>query len=242
MTLGAFGNLRPLIQYGARVLVPILQARAHLQHRAGVRSQPTSSIAPKLAKLASIISSALSLWGLIALERAPPPTPRLLTIEWIQGWSMSTSSPLQQLSFLRTTRHVTINDGALAHLREDRAFLVKRQHALDKLSTRGKLRPQEHAELAHRWDAWYNELTVNLGYLPAAIHWFGFAAAILSFRSGRKTTTFPLPPPPVEPSEDVLPSYASQSALVELSGRALESVDEKCWPDWKPLACRTHYN
>ena len=46
------------------MLFPILKARACLQHRACVRSQPTSSIAPKLAKLASTIGSARSLWGL----------------------------------------------------------------------------------------------------------------------------------------------------------------------------------
>ncbi len=141
---------------------------------------------------------------LIALERAPPPTRRLLTIERTQGWSMLAFFPLQQLSLLRTNdlvpaalplpttpsgkaRRVTINDGAvslwstrlwmtyvvlqLAHLREDRALLVKRQRALEKLSAREKLQPQERAELARRWDAWYNELAVNLSYLPMTIHW-----------------------------------------------------------------------
>jgi len=275
LTLGAFGNLRPsetlnhlirylstwsgsdklfmLIQYGAKVLIPILQARARLQHRAGVRSQPTSSIAPKLAKLASTIGSARSLWGLwgvlpiiqwlIALERAPPPTRRLHTIERTQGWSMLAFYPLQQLSFLHTNdlvpaalpRRIIINDRAvslwstrfwmayvvlqLAHLREDRALLVKRQRALEKLSSREKLQPQERAELARRWDAWYNELVVNLSYLPMTIHWsfekglfgndiwvsvFGLAAAIVSFRSGWKATALSPPPPPAEPSEDAL--------------------------------------
>ncbi|KAH8990222.1 hypothetical protein EDB92DRAFT_2114994 [Lactarius akahatsu] len=290
--LGAFGNLRSsetlnhliwylstwsgsdklfmLIQYGAKVLIPILEARARLQHYAGMRSHPTSSIAPKLAKLATTICSARSLWGLwgmlpiiqwlIALERAPPPTRCLLTIERTQGWSMLSFFPLQQLSFLRTNdlvsaalhlptpsggrpRRVAIHDGAvslwstrlwmtyvvlqLAHLREDRALLVKRQRALEKLSVREKLQPQERAELARRWDAWYNELAVNLSYLPMTIHgsalsspaflslekglfgnniWislFGFAAAIASFRSGWKATALPPPPlPPAEPSED----------------------------------------
>ncbi|KAH9167835.1 hypothetical protein EDB89DRAFT_1995071 [Lactarius sanguifluus] len=292
MTLGAFGNLRPsetlnhlirylstwsgsdklfmLIQYGAKLLIPILEARARLQHRAGVRSQPTSSIAPKLAKLASTIDSARSLWGLwgmlpiiqwlIALERAPPPTRRLLTIERTQGWSMLAFFPLQQLSFLRTNdlvppalhlptpsggkpRRVAIHDGAvslwstrlwmtyvvlqLAHLREDRALLVKRQRALEKLSAREKLQPQERAELVRRWDAWYNELAVNLSYLPMTIHWslekglfrndiwvslFGFAAAITSFRSGWKATALSPPPPLAEPSEDA--PEVSEIALV----------------------------
>src|SRR6266702_983885 len=140
---------------------------------------------------------------LIALERAPPPIRRLLTIERTQGWSMLAFFPLQQLSFLCTNdlvppalplptpsgkpRRVTINDGVvslwsthllmayivlqLAHLCEDRALLVKQQRALEKLSACEKLQPQERAELARRWDAWYNELAVNLSYLPMTIHW-----------------------------------------------------------------------
>lgn len=208
-----------LIQYGAKVLIPILHARARLQHRAGMRTQPTSSIAPKLAKLAGTIGSARSLWGLwgtcafylshppyfltmpnpgvlpiiqwlIALERAPPPTRRLHTIERTQGWSMLVFYPLQQLSFLRTHNLAPVperrvGDRAvalwstrfwmayvvlqLAHLREDRVLLVLRQRAL--LGPREKVQPQERAELARRWDAWYNELAVNLSYLPMTIHW-----------------------------------------------------------------------
>ncbi|SRR6266702_1193102 len=154
---------------------------------------------------------------LISLERAPPPTRRLLTIERTQGWSMLAFFPLQQLSFLRTNdlvpaalplptpsgkpRHVTINDGAvslwstrfwmayvvlqLAHLREDRALLVKRQRALEKLSAREKLQPQERAELARRWDAWYNELAVNLSYLPMTIHWSALSLFSVSVGSHR---------------------------------------------------------
>jgi hypothetical protein len=56
----------------------------------------------------------------------------------------------------------------LAHLREDRALLRKRQRALNRLNPSEK----ERAELASRWDAWYNELAVNLSYLPMTIHWY----------------------------------------------------------------------
>jgi len=273
MTLGAFGNLPPsetlnhlirylstwsgsdklfmLVQYAAKVLIPILQARARLQHRAGIRSQPTSSIAPKLAKLASTIGSARALWGLwgilpiiqwmISLERAPPPTRRLLTIERTQGWSMLAFYPLQHLSFLRTNDLIVprVDDRAvslwstrfwmayvvlqLAHLREDRALLVKRQRALDKLNSREKLQPQERVELGRRWDAWYNELAVNLSFLPMTVHWslekglfkndiwvslFGLAAAIGSFRSGWKATAL-LPPPPPPPLTELSEGDAS---------------------------------
>jgi len=58
--------------------------------------------------------------------------------------------------------------------------LLVKQRALDKLSTREKLQPEERAELVRRWDAWYNELVVNLSYLPMTIHW---SAASLSFLS-----------------------------------------------------------
>ena len=217
-------------------MIPILEARARLQHRAGLRNDPTSSITPRLTKLASIIGDARTLWGLwgtcflptllrlktvvevfctigmlpiiqwlISLERAPPPTRRLLTIERTQGWSMLAFYPLQHLSYFRKhdiiptslplpavppsqlsgkPRRATINVAAvaqwssrlwatyvvlqLAHLREDRALLIKKQRALRHMSSVGK----ERAELALRWDRWYNELAVNLSFLPMTIHWY----------------------------------------------------------------------
>ncbi|KAI0255160.1 hypothetical protein BJV78DRAFT_1119946 [Lactifluus subvellereus] len=296
LTLGVFGSLRPsetldhlirylstwngsdklfmLIQYAAKVMVPILQARARLQHRVGLRNEPTSSLAPNLAKLASIISDARTLWGiwgilpiiqwLISLERSPPPTRRLLTIERTQGWSMLAFYPLQHFSYLRThelipaalplpslsgkPRRVAINDPAvslwstrlwaayvvlqLAHLREDRALLLKRQRALNRLSPREKLQPEERAELARRWDSLYNELAVNLSYLPMTIHWslekglfkndawvslFGLAAAIASFRSGWKATVLPPSPPPAEPSSLLEPEAEGSSTVSDNS-------------------------
>lgn len=100
--------------------------------------------------------------------------------------------PLQHLSFLRTndlipTTTSTLTDRTLslwstrfwmayvvlqlAHLREDRTLLVKRQRAFNKLSSREKLLPLERVELERRWDAWYNELAVNLSFLPMTVHW-----------------------------------------------------------------------
>jgi len=138
---------------------------------------------------------------LISLERASPPTRRLRTIERTQGWLLLAFYHLQHLSYLRThelippyfslpslpllsRRSVTINDSAvsvwssrfwaayvvlqLAHLREDRALLVKRQRAINRLSPKEK----ERDELKRRWDEWYNELAVNLSYLPMTIHWY----------------------------------------------------------------------
>lgn len=144
---------------------------------------------------------------LVALERTPPPTRKLLNIERTQGWAMLAFYPLDQLYYLIThgvmspsfsvplpLPHKTEESSAatstkkyelnptrltlwstrcwmvyvvlqLAHLREDRTLLVKRQRALK------KVRGPEHAEIKRRWDAWYNELAVNLAYLPLTIHW-----------------------------------------------------------------------
>jgi hypothetical protein len=96
--------------------------------------------------------------------------------------SRSGSSPSSEKPRRQST--VNINDAAvatwssrlwaayvvlqLAHLREDRALLRKRQRALNRLSPSEK----ERTELARKWDAWYNELVVNLSYLPMTIHWY----------------------------------------------------------------------
>ncbi|VDB83761.1 unnamed protein product [Peniophora sp. CBMAI 1063] len=246
-----------VIQYGAKVLVPILHLRARIQQRAGLRKTTTSSSAESLTKLASLISDARALWGmwgilpiiqwLVALERAPPPTRKLLNIERTQGWAMLAFYPLDHLYYLIThgvmspsislplpvvaeKRSTTFDANKyelsptkltlwstrcwsvyvilqLLHLREDRALLIKRQRALK------KVRGPEHAEIKRRWDAWYNELAVNLAYLPLTIHWslekglikndflvnlFGLAAALGSFRAGWKAHARP-----TEPSEEL---------------------------------------
>ncbi|ETW83424.1 hypothetical protein HETIRDRAFT_241554, partial [Heterobasidion irregulare TC 32-1] len=230
-----------VIQYAAKLLIPILHLRARLQHRAGFRKEPISTAAPALNKLASTVSDARMLWRiwgllpifqwLISLERSPPPTRRLLTIERAQGWSMLAYYPMEHLYYLLSheiipssislpfSRSSSSPFWALyvvlqfAHLREDRALLLRRERVLSKEKVKG----QEHAELERRWDAWWNELAVNVGYLPLTVHWyeehciylsiprfniiwvsiFGFAAAIASFRSGWKATAvLPLSPPP----------------------------------------------
>ena len=140
---------------------------------------------------------------LISLERTPPPTRRLLTIERTQGWAMLAFYPLHHLSYFRKhdiippalplppglslsgkPRQLTINEAAvprwssrlwaayivlqLAHLREDRALLIKKQRAISRLQSMEK----ERAEIARRWDRWYNELAVSLSFLPMTIHWY----------------------------------------------------------------------
>jgi len=119
----------------------------------------------------------------------------------------------------------------LAHLREDRALLVKRQRAINRLSPKEK----ERVELKRRWDEWYNELAVNLSYLPMTIHWslekgffkndtwvsfFGLAAAIVSFRSGWNATALP----PSSPSAD--PSSPSSSLVEPEAEKVSSNADE----------------
>jgi len=57
-----------------------------------------------------------------------------------------------------------------AHLGEDRQLLRSRQKALRKARGTG-LTAMEKQELGQRWDGWWSEVVVNLGYLPLTIHW-----------------------------------------------------------------------
>ncbi|KAI0067265.1 hypothetical protein BV25DRAFT_1959929 [Artomyces pyxidatus] len=268
-----------IIQYAAKLLVPFLQLRARLQHKAGSRTEPISRVAHSLEKLSGLVGSARELWGLwcmlpivqwlISLERSPPPTRRLLTIERTQGWSMLAFYPLQNLYYLRSrdiipaslpipappifTRSkapltIPIDSTSLslwstrlwalyvclqlAHLREDRALLIRRQRALG----RDKVRLQQD-DLRRRWDAWYNELAVNLAYLPMTIHWslekgafkndiwvsaFGLAAALASFRSGWKATA--PPPTSVAPPESLITTEEDKVLPGVLDGEKVQAA------------------
>ncbi|KAG1744049.1 uncharacterized protein EDB91DRAFT_1246930 [Suillus paluster] len=100
-----------LVQYTLKLIVPFLHWRARLQHRAGIRKDASSKVAPSLTSFASIVSDAKMLgrfWGLlpifqwmISMERNPPPTRTLHTIERLQGWSMLGFYPLEHLYYLR---------------------------------------------------------------------------------------------------------------------------------------------
>ncbi|KAH7884424.1 hypothetical protein F5I97DRAFT_1889451 [Phlebopus sp. FC_14] len=104
-------KLFTLIQYTLKLLVPVLISRAKLQHRVGLRKEPTSSAATSFASFASVIGDFKMLgrfWGMlpilqwmIALERNPPPTRALLNIERLQGWCMLAYYPLEHLYYLR---------------------------------------------------------------------------------------------------------------------------------------------
>lgn len=113
-----------LIQYTLKLIVPFLHWRARLQHRAGIRKDATSNAAPSLASFTSIISDARMLgrfWGLlpifqwmISMERNPPPTRTLHTIERLQGWSMLGYYPLEHLYYLRAHNLIPTSIPALS--------------------------------------------------------------------------------------------------------------------------------
>jgi hypothetical protein len=57
-----------------------------------------------------------------------------------------------------------------AHLREDRILLKIRERTLRKAKSTGTS-TSEKEELSQRWDAYWSEVAVNIGYLPLTIHW-----------------------------------------------------------------------
>jgi hypothetical protein len=58
-----------------------------------------------------------------------------------------------------------------AHLREDRKLLKMRERSLRKAKG-SSISASEKDELRQRWDAYWNEVVVNIGYLPLTIHWY----------------------------------------------------------------------
>ncbi|KAI6108049.1 hypothetical protein F5141DRAFT_1215796 [Pisolithus sp. B1] len=104
-------KLFTLMQYTLKLVAPVLIARARLQHRFGLRKEPTRNVSSSFAKFADIIGDFRMLgrfcglfpvlqW-MISMERSPPPTRALLNIERLQGWSMLVYYPLEHLYYLR---------------------------------------------------------------------------------------------------------------------------------------------
>ncbi|KAG9315007.1 hypothetical protein JVU11DRAFT_4118, partial [Chiua virens] len=104
-------KLFTLIEYTMKFTTPLLLARANLQHRFGLRKQPTSSVATSFTSFSAIISDFKMLgrfWG----KRSPPlsrhqlaesATGLLPILQWmrLQGWSMLVYYPLEHLYYLR---------------------------------------------------------------------------------------------------------------------------------------------
>ncbi|KAG8906827.1 hypothetical protein FRB99_006002 [Tulasnella sp. 403] len=148
-----------VIQYTLKLIEPIMAWRARIQHRYGKRSEPVSRSAPGLAKIASLISDSRMLWRLFGLvpifqwlsqlERVPPISRRLRTIERLQALSMLVYYPLEHLYYFGAHSIYNISPAKLAslslwstrawtvyillhflHLREDVAHLIARGQAL----------------------------------------------------------------------------------------------------------------
>ncbi|KAF8150061.1 hypothetical protein B0H34DRAFT_732268 [Crassisporium funariophilum] len=203
-----------VIQYALKLVVPFLHLRARLQHRAGLRKTPISSAADGYAKFGSLLGDSRTLWRiwgllpifqwLVSLERSPPATRNLLTIERLQGWSMLAYYPLEHLYYLGShgiiptmitsptslfsskKRRISLDPNTLsvwscrcwaayvvlhfAHLVEDRKLLMQRHRSLRKAKGTG-LTQAEKREMQQRWDAFWSEVIINLGYLPLTVHW-----------------------------------------------------------------------
>lgn len=57
------------------------------------------------------------------------------------------------------------------HLIEDRKLLRQRHASIRKARGTG-LSKEEREEMTQRWDAFWSEVVINLGYLPMTIHWY----------------------------------------------------------------------
>ncbi|KAI0090998.1 hypothetical protein BDY19DRAFT_932963 [Irpex rosettiformis] len=107
-----------ILQYALQLLVPFLKWRANIQYKNGARASPISTTAPRLAKLAGLLSDARALFSLFgvlpiiqwlsSIERKAPATRSLLTIERIQAWSMLLFYPLDHTRYLLS--HSVVND------------------------------------------------------------------------------------------------------------------------------------
>jgi len=103
-------KLFTLLCYTLKLAAPFLRMRAGLQYEAGLRKSAESFTAKGFEVLAGKIGDSRSLWRffgmfsifqwLIALEKKPPQTRTLLTIERLQGWAMLGYYPLEHLSYL----------------------------------------------------------------------------------------------------------------------------------------------
>jgi len=185
-----------VIQYAAKLVVPLLHMRARLQQRFGTRKIPTSSLAVSIEKLGSVVGDSRMLWriwGLLpivqwltSLEKTQPPTRKILTLERLQAWSMLAYYPSEHMYYLASHGIISISTRRLTkiaiwscrfwaayvvlqffHLREDRNLLKQREKALKSIS----LEKEEVADIQKRKGAIWNEFWVNVGYLPLTLHW-----------------------------------------------------------------------
>lgn len=134
---------------------------------------------------------------LISLERTPPPTKYLQTVERLQGLSMLIYYPLEHIYYLashsvlppRLSPSAATNNKIAIwscrawaayvflqffHLKEDWKLLKLRERALKRNSEKkfdDASPSSDQVEIAQRKKAILNELFVNIGYLPLTVHW-----------------------------------------------------------------------
>ena len=162
----------------------------------------------RLSRMTPVRSGLLPIlkW-LISLERSPPATRNLLTIERLQGWSMLAYYPLEHVYYLGShgiiptaitspfslftskKRNFLLDLNILGlwscrcwafyivlnfvHLLEDLKLLKQRHNSLRKAKGTG-LTLAEKREMRQRWDAFWSEVVINLGYFPLTIHWYEY--------------------------------------------------------------------
>ncbi|KAI0696305.1 hypothetical protein C8T65DRAFT_743636 [Cerioporus squamosus] len=122
----------------------------------------------------------------------------------------------------------------LAHLREDNKLLQMRERTLSKTKTGATSAEKE--DIRKRRSAMFNELVVNLAYLPLTIHWSGSTSSGSSPASrhgraaGRQLRSSPRPlaatvvPPPVEPTEEKLAPYIEDPLKDVIEAPALDEM------------------
>lgn len=239
-------KLLMVVQYVIKLIIPVLKFRANLRYRAGLDTSLKSVAADKLAKLSSVISDSRTLWRiwgllpifqwLISIERNPPPSRLLQTIERLQGFSMLVYYPLEHVYYFaahgilppRFTPSSELNNKIAIwscrawaayvalqfwHLKEDYRLLRVQEDSLKKSGVDspdpGSIAEQSSV-ISRRKAALWNELVVNMSYLPLTVHWslekglftnevlvglFGTMAGIFSVRSGWAASSLPTPTP-----------------------------------------------
>lgn len=190
-------KLLMLLQYGAKLLIPLMQRRAELQFRVGKREKPVSHSTEGLAKFAAQVGltrRVSGFWGLLAvlkgissLERNRTPSRTTLNIRRLQAVSMLFFYPLDYISFLSSPvapllRNVSPAQSAKASLWSIRAWglYVSADIALllqewSSLSAR-----QRAGKTATDIDVWairkqkrnvVFKLVSNIMRLPVILHW-----------------------------------------------------------------------
>jgi len=106
-------KLMMLLQYGVKLLGPVMQRRAELQFQAGKRAQPSSLSIEGLNRFADQLSLTRRIsgfWGILAiirglstLERNQPASRFQLNVQRLQGLSMLAFYPLDYISYFSSS-------------------------------------------------------------------------------------------------------------------------------------------